>query len=155
MKSRTWGLAAAALVLAMSLGLKVLTSPYLGLRGPPPVSPTERLHAFLLASTSQPIIAAPGGGWRVGQGQCWLLAFPSMERGDVDFKARSQARLGDRIAYVYRGSVREKPPVWDYAFDVVGYFLARPFRNANEPGYVVLIRPRACGPFPDLPWSAL
>jgi hypothetical protein len=154
-RSRAWAFAGVGLVLALSLGLKVLTSPYLGLRGPPPVSAGERLHAFLLASASEPVAAVSDGGWRLGQGDCWLMAFPSGERGELDAQARNHARLTDRIAYVYRGRVADRPPVWDYAFAVVGYFLARPFRNVSEPGYVVLIRPKACGPFPDLPWSAL
>ena len=155
MRSRPLALAVVCLVLAASLGLKVLTSPYLALRGAPPVSPGERLHAFLLASASQPVAAVGDGGWRVGQGACWFLAFPSGERGELDATARNHAHLSDNIAYVYRGKVADSPPVWGYAFEVVGHFLTRPFRNANEPGYVVLIRPKTCGPFPDLPWSAL
>jgi hypothetical protein len=152
---------AASLVLALSLSLKVAADPSMasGVRPPPR---TEELRRFLAGAAAAPIepIAAPAdgkenGGWRFRYGDCQAAAFPSGPRGSLDLFARKHARRTDQLAYVYRGELRPTPPTWTLATDVIVHRLTTPFRVANEPGYVVLIYPRDCGPPSGLPWGRL
>jgi hypothetical protein len=146
--------AIAAAILVLSLGLKVLTSPF-GRGGAAPVPRDEELRRFLAAATVGPVEAFEGG-WRFpGVGGCRLLAYPSGPRGTLDMAATSHAHGHDRIAYVYRGQVMATPPAFALALDVIAYTLSRPFRTANEPGYVVLIAPQTCPGLPNLPWGRL
>jgi hypothetical protein len=152
-KSSTSAALAAAALLALTLGLKVLVSA-VGSRSAAPVPRAEELHRFLTVATAQPVEAVPGG-WRFQNGTCRMLAFPSGPRGTLDLAARNYAHRQDRVAYVYRGQVRATPPAFGLAIDVIAYTLSRPFRAANEPGYIVLIAPKACAAIPNLPWGRL
>lgn len=152
---------AAFLVLALSISLKVVANPAWSADAKP-VSRTDVLRRFLADATEGGLeqVAAPANsgesaGWRFRSGACQVSAFPSGPRGSLDLFARSHARRRDRIAYVYRGELRTTPPTWTLATDVIIHRLATPFRVANEPGYVVLIYPKDCGPPTTLPWAAL
>lgn len=152
---------AASLILALSLSLKVAADPSTA-RGVRPPPRTEELHRFLAGAVEAPIepIAAPAdskenGGWRFRYGDCQAAAFPSGPRGSLDLFARKHARRRDQVAYVYRGELRSTPPTWTLATDVVVHRLTTPFRVANEPGYVVLVYPKDCGPPSALPWGRL
>ena len=161
MRSSTRAYAAAAAVLALSLTVKVLVSPaWAGHATPPPRA--EVLRRVLAASTAgrvEPIVAkgnnTAADGWRFRSGACQVAAFPSGPRGTLDLGVKSYARRRDRIAYVYRGELRDTPPTWTLATDVILYHLAATIRPANEPGYVVLIYPRDCAPPLALPWERL
>lgn len=153
MKSWTRALAIGALALTLSLGLKIAVGVAHGASAPP-VPRAEKLRRFLVAATPGSVEAVPGG-WRFQSGGCQVRAFPSGERGTLDMSATSQARRRDRIAYVYRGRLLAQPPSFALAMDVIAYTAARPFRVANEPGYVVLIAPKTCAALPALPWDRL
>ena len=152
MKSWTRAAALAVAALGLTLGLKVLAAASGG--GAAPVPRGETLRRFLVTATGGPVEPVPGG-WRFESGGCRLQAFPSGPRGTLDMAATSHARRRDRVAYVYRGQVRDTRPTVPLALDVIGYTLAKPFRAANEPGYVVLIAPMTCAVLPNLPWARL
>lgn len=153
MKSSRRAAIALGAVLALSLGLKVLVSPF-GVRGPQPLPRDAELHRFLVAATAAPVQPA-AGGWRFQSGGCRLTAFVSGPRGTLDLAATSHRGRRERLAYVYRGRVSGAPPSLALTVDVVGYYLARPFRSLNEPGYVVLLVPEDCPAAPTLPWDRL
>lgn len=153
MKSSTRAIVALIAVLAASLGLKGLVGPTGG-RGAAPVTREAELQRFLTVSTNSPVEPAPGG-WRFQSGGCRLVAFTSGPHGTLDLAATSHRRRADRLVYVYRGQVMATPPGLDLTADVVGYYLARPFRRLNEPGYVVLVVPPECRAIPALPWGRL
>ncbi|MGH6966157.1 MAG: hypothetical protein ACREE0_16865 [Phenylobacterium sp.] len=161
MKPSTRAWIAAALVLALSLCLKVAAYPAWSGEARP-TSRTELLRRFLESATDGPLqeIAAPAnstesGGWRFGSGACQTKAFPSGPRGSLDMFAKSHARRSDQIAYVYRGEVQAEPPTPALAMDVIVHRLTTVFRPTNEPGYVVLIYPKDCSPPSTLPWAKL
>jgi hypothetical protein len=140
------------LLLTVSLGLKVLAG------APPAIAagpePGARLGQFLTAATGRP--AEPvGGGWRIRNSACWLMAFPSGPLGTLDLAARSNAKKADHVAYVHHGLLSAERPSIPFAFEVIAYHLQRPFRAVEPPSYVVLVAPKACGPWPALPWERL
>lgn len=161
MKSLTKAWIAAALVLALSLSLKVIVNPAWSGEAAP-ISRTEVLRRFLASATPGPLEAIPAppssgdsGGWRFQSGACQAAAFPSGPRGSLDLFARSHARKRDRIAYVYQGEVRSTPPTSALGMDVIVHRLTTAFRPTNEPGYVVLIYPVTCAAPSGLPWAQL
>lgn len=152
MKSSTSLALAAAAVLGLSLGLKVWVGPTTAAAATP-VSRTEALHRFLVAQVG-PVQSAQGG-WRFASKGCEVVAMPSGPRGTLDLEETKHAKRSDRIAYVYRGRVSDERPSLSLGMDVVAYMLAKPFRPAAEPGYVVLIARRGCPALPVLPWNRL
>ena len=110
MSSSARFLAAAALVLAVSLAPKILA------RGEAPSAPPALgsepipmwLGAFLADQGAQGLAKVrhrPGmpewPGWSFTAGGCKGLAFPASPNGDLYVAARLHARPGDRIRYIY------------------------------------------------------
>jgi hypothetical protein len=152
-KSSPRAVLALAAVLGLSLGLKVWLSPY-GAPRPQPVSRDVELRQFLQAATAAPV-EPEAGGWRFQSRDCRALAFTSGPRGGMEPAATSHRRRGARMIYLYRGRLGDTPPGLRLTVDVIGYYLVRPFRSLNEPGYVVLLIPDACPAVPNLPWARL
>jgi hypothetical protein len=161
------GLWAAALIAVVSVGLKAHLAPH----DPPQdqelrmaAAATARLGDFLAAhvqgpTTGQGQLSSPPywAGFRFTAGGCERIAVPSPRNGELDARAGLLASPGDKISYVYGGSIRATPPADLVPPDYLLYRLLKPLGRADDRWsfYVTLIEPSACAGAASLPWRAL
>lgn len=152
---------AAAAVLVLSLAPKAVLG-VLRARTAPTTTPSEKLRAFLVASSDgavEPIrennAARDLVGWRFVSRGCAAQAFTSGRPGNLDFPAHEHAAKGARLVYFYRGTVSDRPPAWRLAIDVMVFRMFAEFTpsRAHEPGYVILVYPPGCAGPRSLPWG--
>jgi hypothetical protein len=150
MRSSTSLALATGVALAASLGLKaaLVAAP-----AQPAVPRSLALRQFLAAHADSPVEPV-SAGWSFSKGGCRLIAFPPGVRGLMDIVPQREVGPGDRLAYVYRGRLLDKPPTLAVGLDVLAYKAVGSLRGGPEPGYVALVV-RGCPRVPDLPWAQL
>jgi hypothetical protein len=119
---------------------------------------TEHLRGFLAPLSVAPLQKIQQkpplddwSGWRFAASGCNAVAFPSGPGSELTASARLHAGAGDKVQFIYHGTVLERPPTTRLAFD---YLTSRLFLQSG-PFYVVLIRPAACETPLKLPWAKL
>jgi hypothetical protein len=155
-----WALALA--FLAATAGLKIALAPVSDTAEPDLAS--ETLRRFVTAHSRTPVTATRirplipyWSGWRFSADGCAASAYPAPRNGELDTQIRAHAGPGDRVAYIFRGRVGERPPPPGAAWDYAVFRLLLPFGLADPQAgsYVILIHPATCDAPEHLPWSRL
>ena len=121
----------------------------------------EILHAFLVAAgvpieAAYPVTSYGASGWKLRLPHCSAIAVPEWQVDEITDLLREMAGPDDDLHFVLRGRVTASPP---YARAMIGrmlYVLSPILPNLEyRPFIVVVIAPKTCRDYENIPWAKL